>query len=210
MKSVAKTKKRFLIAIIAVAVCCLVAGCGKAKTTYNSLEELDSKKIAVETGSFYENAAKDYLPSPNIQYYASSADCFYAVNEGKADALVVSENYYNSALDKFPNMKNLGVLCNNDLYYATSKTAFGALVCSDLSEYLKKEWESGRQQELLDQWKNGEKEAVAMDLASLSGEKGIIHAAVEPLDLPYTCYIGDGYAGIEAENLYNFCKEYNI
>jgi len=198
-----------LIFLLAAFLCIALTGCEKNdKQQIKTLDDLAGKKIAVMTGSIYETKALECLPDSILEYYRTTTDCFLAVNEGKADALVVSSLFYASAADEYPSLVKLESLCDADLYYATTKSDFGLQVQKDLTEYLNKEWENGGQQELLDSWKNGSREATPIDFSSLTGDKGTIRCAVEPLDLPSACQVDGGFAGIEAENLYNFCKEY--
>jgi len=209
-------KKRIVaILLLTAALCACLAGCGKndmsaesGKQQIETLDDLDGKKLAVMTGSIYESKALEYLPDSILEYYQTTPDCFLAVEEGRADALVVSSQFFESALEEYPDLVKVDKLCDADLYYGTTKSEFGLQLQKDLTEYLNKEWDNGGQQALLDSWKNGEREATPVDFDSLSGDKGTIRCAVEPLDLPYACQIEGGFSGIEAENLYNFCKEY--
>jgi len=209
-------KKRIVFILLLTAFLCgILSGCGKTdipeeigSRQIETLEDLAGKKVAVMTGSFYETKALEYLPDSILDYYQTTPDCFLAVEEGKADALVVSSLFFASALEEYPNLKPVGSLCDADLYYGTTKSEFGLQIRNDLTEYLNKEWDNGGQQALLDSWKSGEREATPMDFDSLTGDKGTIRCAVEPLDLPYACQVEGGFSGIEAENLYNFCKEY--
>ncbi len=211
-----KLKKWTVLSLLLLTFLCgILTGCEKKDTSVEdskqqieTLEDLADKKIAVMTGSFYESKALEYLPDSWLEYYQTTPDCFLAVEEGKADALVVSSLYFKSALEEYPNLQLVDVLCDADLYYGMTKSEFGLQIQKDLSEYLKKEWENGGQQALLDSWKSGDHEITPVDFDSLTGNKGTIRCAVEPLDLPYACQVEGGYAGIEAENLFNFCKEY--
>jgi len=211
-----KFKKRAVVLLLLTAfLCASVAGCGGTGVSeengpqqIKTRDDLAGKKIAVMTGSIYENNALEYLPDSVLEYYQTTPDCFLAVEEGRADALVVSSQFFESALEEYPDLVMVDKLSDADLYYGTTKSEFGLQLQKDLTEYLNKEWGNGGQQALLDSWKNGEREAAPADFDSLTGDKGTIRCAVEPLDLPYACQVEGGFSGIEAENLYNFCKEY--
>jgi len=150
--------------VLTLSICATFTGCGKNDVSVESSEkqiktrdDFDEKKIAVMTGSIYESNALEYLPNSVLEYYQTTPDCFLAVEEGRADALVVSSQFFESALEEYPDLMMVDKLSDADLYYGTTKSEFGLQIQKDLTEYLNNEWDNGGQQALLDSWKNGER-----------------------------------------------------
>jgi len=206
--------KKILRLLLLLLLCMQLIGCAGTKASedispqsYDSIEELAGKKIAVLTGSVYEVKALEYMEDPQLVYYNSSSDCYLAVSEGKADALLVVSQFFDKAKEEYPNLKIVGSLCNADLHFALYKSEFGKTVSQELDEYLEKAWESGSEEEVLDRWKNGETDTV-YDFSDLSGERGTIRCIIEPTDLPYSCVVEGGFSGCEMEILHDFCLEY--
>jgi len=157
MRTLKRFKKQLLcILLMALVLFGTLAGCGNRDKAgeeaqqITTLADLADKKVAVMTGSIYESKALEYLSDSWLEYYQTTPDCFLAVQEGKADALVVSSQYFSSALKEYPNLQLVDKLCDADLYYAATRSEFGYQLQKDLSEYLAREWENGGQQALLD------------------------------------------------------------
>ncbi|GEM_PF-3816591 len=166
---------KLLLLLLLLLLCLQLLGCSQINSSdaentqsYDSIADLAGKRIAVLTGSVYEVKAQEYMDNPELVYYNSSPDCYLAVSEGKADALLVVSQFFDKAKEQYPNLKVVGSLCDADLYFAIYKSEFGKTISQELDEYLTQSWESGKQEELLARWNNGETDTV-YDFSDLHG-----------------------------------------
>ena len=65
---------------------------------YKKIEDLNGKKIGVQTGCLYETHITDECPDAEIQYFTMPQDMILALNSQKIDAYLIEEvGYYATA-----------------------------------------------------------------------------------------------------------------
>jgi len=223
-------KRRYAAMLLWIFILCvMLSGCGALKhsdtaeyddssaaqyadervPSYPDVESLSGKTLAVMPGSIQDIMAQEYMPQSKIVYYNTIPECILAVNEGKADSTIVTEIIYYTACEQYESlMLQEEPLCPDNACMALADTGFGALVLADLNEFLRREMDSGRLQETLTRYTKESDLQPVYDFSDLSGDKGLIRCAVEPLDFPYTHITDGGYVGMEAELMHDFCEEY--
>lgn len=90
-------KQKFTAFWIAVfsAVICFSINCFAQDYTLPRFEELDGKRIAIETGTTYDDTiiVTNAIQNADFRYYQSLLDCLVAVSSGNADALALDTPY---------------------------------------------------------------------------------------------------------------------
>lgn len=201
-----------------VAILCLmsllgVSACSKQenskdKVKYSSVDEFHNVKFGIDTGSILDEFLRENYPDCEIVYFASPADRYLAVEEGKVTA------YWTDG----PKVKSI-VKQKDDLYYlsdenftsplafAFSKNSKGEKLQSQMNIFLAKLEEDGTLDTLVDKWI----ESLAIDTVSdddLKNINGEINVTINSNNQPLLFVANNGYAGIEYDILVRFCREY--
>ena len=94
------TKKYASLALMLLVIFAMLFGTMSTAyaSEYKKIEDLNGKKIGVQTGCLYETHITDECPDAEIQYFTMPQDMILALNSHKIDAYLIEEvGYYATA-----------------------------------------------------------------------------------------------------------------
>ncbi len=206
-------KKKIMIGLLLLMIMALLlCGCTSKQETvrdfYTSIEELEGKKIGVETGTIFDEYARKYIKDGSIEYYNNYTDLTQALELGKIDAYLVDEPLMRILIAENPDQRPLTVLEQDCYGFIFQKTDKGAALRDQVNEYLLAITEDGTLHKIDSIWFGNDEAVKVVDLDSLSGENGTLKYATSSLAAPFS-YIKDGkLVGYEIDILARFCKAY--
>ena len=181
-----------------------------AETEIRSIEDLEGKRIAVITGSVFDDAVQQSVKNPQLVYVNSMTDAALALDTGKVDAYSADEPAALMLIQEYPTQRILKKITDEDYAYAIGRTEKRDTIYAQLNEYLAKIREDGTMDALRALWISGEKKDQVIDFSVLTGENGTLRFGVstaatgEPFD-----YLSDGqFCGYEIDIVAHFCREY--
>ncbi len=177
---------------------------------YNTVEELEGKRIGTISGSVQEALVLKNVKNPQITYYTNASEEVLALQDGKIDAFAMDGDTYLSfqqqgITDLVRQEKYLG---ETPVYFGFTRVDNGEQVRNQFSEYIHKLDAEGKLQKILDFWYSLPEKEPVFDFESLPNINGKLTYATFPLDRPHIHYSAAGFSGIEIELFYGFCKEY--
>ena len=178
--------------------------------TYQYLEELDGKKIGVQTGTSFDKAISDNLPDAEILYFNTKADLINALQSNKIDAYAVDEPVVKTMMQQDDGLTYVPEYLESfDFAYVFPKSDGGKKLQGQFNEYLSGIRENGELEEIEAKWlSEGEAGKMVLDYASLPSPNGTLHMATEALYEPFT-YIVDGeIVGYDIDIAARFCEKY--
>ena len=198
--------KRF-IAILAVLA--LLFGC-MAFAESTDVMAYNGKRIAVATGSLFDQIVKKNLPDAEIVYLDASGDIIAALESGKIDGFVADEPAARqiSAENSRVTLAD-GYLDNFEFGFVLPKTDKGDALLKELDAWLISMKESGELDRVFEKWLSGPDEGKTMpDYASFPATKGTLTLATEGDYVPLNYYRGQEVVGVEIDLAAQFCKAY--
>lgn len=175
---------------------------------YSSLNDLNGKKIGVQTGTSFAEMVQKRLPASTVEFYNTKADLLAALTGNKVEAFVVDEP-----------VANLMEKEHNQIAYLTEyldEYTFGIVFAKNEAGYtLRDEFNAflrqlpeGTLDALAAKWfseDEGQKDMPDPD--SLPGTKGILRLATESGYAPFE-YVRDGrVVGYDMELAFLFCRD---
>lgn len=219
MYKVMKNRLLLKIPIMVLLLSLLLCGCsGKdAKKQdagivreYNTVEELEGKRIGAISGSVQEALVLKNVKNPQVTYYANSAEEVLALQNGKIDAFAMDGDTYLSfqtqGITDLVRMEKY--LDETPVLFGFTRVGNGEIVRNQFNEYIAGLNAAGKLEEILNFWYALPKEEPVFDFAALPDINGRLTYATFPLDRPHIHYSAAGFSGIEMELFYGFCKEY--
>ncbi len=217
-----KLRRLFSACLVLIVICALLSGCGAESSTaapaemaggadgpeYTDTASLVGKKVAVPIGSAYELIIPKCIPGCIEMNYGTMSDCFMSVSTGKTEATVVLASMYDEVIAQYDNItRQEQTIDPVGMCFGLAKSDFGVRLQGELNEFLKARWDSGEQDSFVKDWRENPQDHAPVDCSKLEGGKRTLHCAIEPLDAPYTHMTANGFVGMEAEMLYEFCSE---
>lgn len=189
-----------------------LVGCSfdtKQNETYFSYKDLTNKKIALWNGSIYDDAIKETIDNPDIQYMNVVGDMVQAMYEGKIDAVANSKTAFVLLKDEFPDLK-----CIDDLDYSFEIGAiFGHgdradKIRTEYNEFLQTIEESGKKDALIKEWINSGAHGYE-GLNNWDCSNGLLKVQCGFSTPPYVYVYEDGFSGYEIALVAEFGKAYH-
>ncbi len=173
-----------------------------------SSDDINGLSVAVVTGSIQETIAQNNYPDSELVYFNDFTACLLAVETGKVQATIVPEIQYENIKSEYTNIMSLyPAMMSSAVHFVAPKNEESDRYLSEISAYITKSEKSGVLAEWWNKW-NSNLDVELIDFSTLSGTNGLIQVAIGTFDRP-SIYLSEGkYGGIDAEVLYNFCKEY--
>lgn len=174
------------------------------------VDQLDGKKIGVQTAVLYEEMLFDRLPKATYQYYTMPNDMIIALQSNKVSAYLIEEVSFYVQKANHPMLTKLEepagiaeyaiVIGNNEKQ--------GKLLL-DLNEFIAEMKESGELKDMYDYWiVNYDPDESKTDLSGLTGERGTISVAIEGGYEPFS-YVSNGEpSGYDVDFVCRFCRAY--
>ena len=185
-------------------------GGGAAGGTYASLEELDGKRIGVQTGTTAAAITLESLPNAQLSYFTTFPDMAAALEANKIDGfpgdvlvlrMMAAEDPALFILDEKMSSYDCGIVL--------PKTEKGDKLRLELNEWIAAMKESGELDSILDKWIEApEEERTVPDYRSLPAPNGVLRVTTEGTYPPMNYYRGEELAGVEVELCALFCEKY--
>ena len=208
------------IALMCLALALLAADCGgfaepavptnAEPAVYTSVDELNGKVIGSSTGTNFDQIVSRRLSDVTFSYYNNYTDMLTALQSGKIAAFasdepmlatIMAENSQVTMLPEYLDTFEFG--------FIFSKDDRGAELCGQMNEFLRELRESGRLEELTEEWFSGNLDSVPMpDIHALTGENGQLTMATEALAPPFEFMRGEEFAGMDIKLAILFCERY--
>ena len=196
--------------VLAVRASELAASSSDAETrAYQSVDELQKKRIGVVTGTIHDSLVEKRLPTAQIVYFNTIADMLDALKAGKIDALVrpLSGAVFIRYEDE--NITWLDEhLTDADVSFAFPKTEEGKALNERFSDFIRKLRANGELDTLREKW-FGEDESVKtmIDLSALPATNGTLRLATTGSQVPFNYVRDNTIVGFEIELAARFCEE---
>jgi len=189
----------------------LLSGCqNKSAVEYQSVEELNGKRVGVLTGTALDQFTKEYVKNPELVYSNSPVENAVMLKNGQIDAWAEDEPVAKCILTEFPGLKILAKLTEEQYAFIFQKdNERGTELCRQMNEFLAKCAENGTLEEVEEKWINGGEAGNAVDYSGVDeGPNGILHVGTSSAGKPFD-YVKDGaFVGYEVELAVRFCREY--
>lgn len=179
------------------------------KGVYGSLSELKGKRIGVQTGSYFDELAKESIGQVELSYFTTLADMIVALKTDKIDAFIVEEP---NILDVMKEDKKLTYIQEylEEMRYGAvfPKNNEGEKLKQEFDSYLEKIRSDGTLDRMKDIWFSDDESIKLMeDPALLPAAKGTLRLASE-LTYPPFEYLKNGKpAGFDIDLAARFCRE---
>jgi polar amino acid transport system substrate-binding protein len=174
------------------------------------LDDLDGKRIGVQTGTNFEGMVQNRLPNAELFYFSNKADLISALSTNKIDSYVIDEPVIilemqeNDELTYIPEY-----LDTYDFAYVFPKNEEAEDLCEEFNEFLAEIKSDGRMDGLQKKWLSGDKSLWSIDdYGSFPATKGTLHLATETLYEPFEFIYEGKIMGFEIDLVVQFCKDY--
>ena len=177
---------------------------------YSSFDELDGKKIGVQTGTSFDEMVKNEMPDAKVLYFNNKADMLNALQTGKIDAYAIDEPVIQFEMRQSSDLTYIPeYLDTYNFAYVLVKNEKGEKLRDELNEYLEKITSDGTLREIEERWIHGDESGWKVaDYKSFPAPNGIIHVVTEPLYEPFGFIYNGQIVGYEDDVIIRFCEEY--
>lgn len=184
--------------------------CFASKAGYQTIEDLNGKKIGVQTAVLYETLIQDRVPKSTIQYYTMPNDLILALKSGKIDAYLIEEVSYGVQKKNHP---DLAVL-EEPAGYINATCIIGNnnrkdVILAQLNSFIKESHANGLLTELYDYWiTDFDPVNDKCDTSGFTGENGTIAVAVEGGYEPFSFISNGKISGFDVDFISRFARSY--
>lgn len=173
------------------------------------LEELNTGKIGVVTGSAYEQFAKDTFKEAEIKYFTGGSEMILGLEQNKIDAFLGDSLWYAAmrwdldTLERY--YESIETL---DCAFALSDKAVEAGLMEEVNAFIAESKASGFLDELKVKWTGDTEPEECPDLSTLPNVSGMIKVAVSAYSRPLAYMKNNRAFGLNVELLYAFAEAY--
>lgn len=214
-----KTKRLLTLLPVLAMLTALLCGCGQKNPAgteeaagtqvYNSVEELESKRFGVLTGTIFDQVVQENVPDSQIVYYNATADLPEALERGKIDAYATDEPLARILTAKSADQQILTKLVDDQYGFIFPKDAEHETYIGQINEFLAECREDGTLEELDSIWFGTDASVQTVDISDLTGENGTLNFFVSTAAGEPFVYMKDGVlVGYEIDVAAHFCREY--
>jgi len=206
-------KKIFACLLLASILLCSfsIAFAMESKNGIKTLDDLNGKKLGVQTGVLYEDLIKDDLEGESWAYYKMPNDMIMALESQLIDAYLIEEVGFYAQHYEHPELMRL----EQSPGYCEFAVIVGAnekqdLLYSQIQEFIKDRKANGWLDELYDYWvKNWDPNTcVIREIPTTTGENGSVSIAIEGGYEPFSFESNGEFSGYDVEFMMNFCAAY--
>ena len=177
---------------------------------YKSLDELNGKRIGVQTGGTFDAIVSARLPEVQFSYFNSYPDMAAALEAGRIDGfpgdepvlrMMAAENSKLAVLNEYMDTFEFG--------FVLPKNKAGEKLREELDTYIASIQESGELKELVDKWTGmSEGEKILPDYRAFPAPRGTLTLATEGSYPPMNYFHEGEVVGLEIDLTARFCKAY--
>ena len=177
---------------------------------YKSLDELDGKRIGVQTGSSFDQSVKQHFPNATVFYYNTRPDMVNALLTQKIDAFAVDEPVMKAQMQQNDQVTSVPEYMDSfEFGCVFPKTEKGQALCDQFNEYLTAITDDGTLSEIEAKWFGDDEEAkTILDYPSFSGENGTLRMATEAMYEPFIYIRDNQVVGYDIDIAVRFCQAY--
>ena len=181
-------------------------GSEEAELEYNSLDELDGKRIGAVSGGAYDQLVQQNMDGTyEFSYYNSVSDLIVALKSDKIDAFPTDEPVAQLAVNKNDGIGIIPEVIVEDEYaYFFAK---GDALCDEFSEIIDKYRSDGTLDALKEKWTGSDDEAKTLPEQDWDTPNGTLRMATHGELEPMSYMQGDTVTGYEIELALLICKE---
>ncbi len=175
---------------------------------FTSLDQLDGRRIGVQTGTTAADITLARLPHAQISYFSTFPDMAVALKTRKIDGFPGDGLVLKQMAHEDPSLRLLDEkLRSYDCGFVLPKDEKGEALCAELNAWIKDMRESGELDRILKKWTEASEEARTVpDYKSLPAPKGVLTMTTEGTFPPMNYYRGDECVGMEIELCARFCE----
>ena len=177
---------------------------------YRVVNELDGKKIGVQTGTNFDDMVKGKLPNADVLYFNTKADMVGALQTGKIEAFAIDEPVVQLEMQQNSDLTYIpDYLDTYDFAYVFPNNDKGEKIKDDLNEYLEQAKADGTLAAIEDKWVHGdESQWTIADYKSFPAENGVIRLATNPEYEPFGFIYNNEIVGYEIDVIVQFCEAF--
>ncbi len=183
---------------------------GDGQGVYTSIEELEGKRIGIQTGTIFDGLVKKNIKNVELLYYGGFPDLVVALKSNKIDAFPGTHMVLSQYLNEDDSLTILDEeIGRNPSAYVFPKNEKGKALRDQMNEFLAGLRESGELSQIEDKWcSKDESEKVMIDYSALPNVNGRLVFLTEGTFPPYS-YIRENITiGYDVDIAARFCKEY--
>ena len=175
-----------------------------------SIEQLYGKKIAVQSGSLFDDVAKKFITDCKLEYYNNAADLALALDSSKAQAYIADEPIARALCLEYPTHHILKMLQEIEYAFVFPKSNPGSkALCDQFNTFLRKARNDGTIEDVDSIWFGTDLSKQTVDTGKLTGENGTLTMAVSTAVGKPFCYMQDGkIVGYDVDIAVRFCEAY--
>ena len=204
-----KEKIEFSDPLYIVETAVMVKDNNQSELVYNSISELENKKIGILTGTIYDGITKNIIKEADFQYYSTITDLTSALLSNKIEAFAEDESILKEIVK---NNEDIGiipeVISNVEVGVIFAKDEHGQKLRREFNAFMTNALESGLTDELYAKWENYTDETTMIDYENLPATNGTITMATSGMSFPFNFVLNNKIVGYEAELIALFCQEY--
>ena len=175
---------------------------------FTSLDELDGRRIGVQTGTTAADITLARLPNAQISYFSTFPDMAVALKTHKIDGFPGDGLVLRQMAHEDPSLMLLDEkLRSYDCGFVLQKGEKGEALCAEMNAWIADMREKGELDRILQKWTEApEEERTVPDYRSLPAPKGTLTMTTEGTFPPMNYYRGDECVGMEIELCALFCE----
>ena len=176
--------------------------------SYTSLDELDGRRIGVQTGTTAADITLARLPNAQLSYFSTFPDMAVALKTHKIDGFPGDGLVLMQMAREDPSLVILDEkLRSYDCGFVLQKNERGEALCAEMNAWIADMRERGELDRILKKWTQApEEERTVPDYRSLPAPKGTLTMTTEGTFPPMNYYRGEECVGMEIELCALFCE----
>ncbi len=209
--------KRFFVLIVCVLSMFVTAlasenpsGTEQETGVFSSIDELDGKRIGIQTGTGYEVVVSRELPHAKVMYFQTKSDLITALRGNKIDAFIIDESVFRyMEIEESPFYMIPEYFSEYSFGFVFPKNSKGDALRKQFNEFVNTIKQQGTLKEMQDLWfEHDEKIKKMPDIENFPAENGVLELATESNYEPFE-YVRDGeVVGYDMDIAARFCEAY--
>ena len=182
----------------------------KTGNTYTRLDELNGRRIGVQTGTSFDKAVSERLPDSEIVYLNSKADLVNALTTHKIDAYTVDEPVVKFQVQETDALTYIPEYLDSfEFGYVFPKTDKGQQLCDQFNEYISRIKADGTLAEIDRKWFSLDDSTKTLaDYKAFPATNGTLRMATEALYEPFSYILDNEIVGYDIDIAVHFCEAY--
>ena len=177
---------------------------------FNSLSQLNGKRIGVQTGQTFDAMIAARLPEATLVYYNNKADLINALTTGKIVSFAADEPVAKVQMQENDRLTYVPEYLDSfEFGYVFAKNEEGAKLRGQMNGYLQTIQADGTLAEIDRRWFSlDDADKVLPDYKSFPAPNGILRLATEALYEPFTYIKNNEIVGYDIDIIVRFCEAY--